>query len=365
MSGANAEKPQVREWASDALEHIGECPVCASPRRRVLYDDLGDRLFGAPGLWRLWRCTACGAAYLDPRPVPHAIGRAYPDSYYTHEDSAEALAGAAAMVRTPLAGRILAACVGVLPLLPRSTRNDASLAATRRTQDGNTASTPRLLDVGCGGGALLARMRSQGWEVEGIDIDRGALEVARAAGLPVRHATLTDLATERPLRQFDVVTLDHVLEHLYDPVGSLRAARLLLRPGGVLWLATPNLAALGHRSFGRSWMPLDPPRHLVLFSPGALQLALRSAGFAQPVAQRAARTACWVFPASEAIVNGADPLTARSRGTGRRLKALLADLSATRRPELAEELVIATGAYAAENGSDPEDRLKFHRPLSD
>jgi SAM-dependent methyltransferase len=351
MSRATVHKPQAGEWPSDELEAIGQCPVCATPQRRVLYDDLGDRLFAVPGRWRLWRCTACGAAYLDPRPAPHAIARAYPGSYYTHEDPAEALAGAAAMVRTPVAGRILVACVGILPLLPRSTRNDASLAATRRTQDPNTASTPRLLDVGCGGGALLARMRSQGWEVEGIDVDPGALKVARAAGLPVRHATLTDLAAERPLRQFDVITLDHVLEHLHDPVGSLRAARRLLRPGGVLWLATPNLAALGHRSFGRSWMSLDPPRHLVLFSPGALQLALRAAGFAEPVAQRAARTACWVFPASEAIGKGEDPLTTRARGPGLRLKGLLADLSASRRPELGEELVIAAGVCAGENGS--------------
>ncbi len=351
MNRASAETPRVRKWPSGDLEHVGECPVCASPQRRALYDDLGDRLFGAPGLWRLWRCMACEAAYLDPRPAPHAIGRAYPRTYYTHEEPVETPTSAAAVLRAPSVGRMIAACTGLLPLLPRSARNDASLASVAQTQGGNAGLAPRLLDVGCGSGALLARQRSQGWEVEGIDVDPGALRVAKAAGLPVRHATLTDLATERPLRQFDAITLDHVLEHLHDPVGSLQAARRLLRPGGVLWLATPNLAALGHRSFGRSWVHLDPPRHLVLYSPAALQLALRSAGFAEPVTQRAARTACWTFASSEAIEMGADPLTTPSERPSVRFKALLADLSASNRPELAEELVIATCPEAGEDGS--------------
>lgn len=298
---------------------------------------------------------------MDSRPWRDAIGRAYPGSYYTHGDGTPA----GTVAWRPLVSRWLAAGAGLLPLVPRSTRNDASLdaAAAAAKRRGDVAVAPRLLDVGCGGGALLARMRSRGWEVEGIDIDEAALGVARAAGVPVTSATLEELAEENPLRRFDVITLDHVLEHLHDPVASLREARRLLRPGGILWLATPNLAALGHRTFGRSWMPLDPPRHLVLFSPGALARALAAAGFARPVIQPAARSANWVFPASAAIQRGSDaPLN--SPGTlSLRLKALLADLSAHRSPELAEELVVT--ARAQPSGRQEPPTLKVPGPESD
>jgi len=323
-----------------------------------------DPLYGAPGRWCLWRCMACGAAYLDPRPAPHAIGRAYPRNYYTHNEPVETRTGAAAMARKPSVVPMIAPCIGVLPLVPRSARNDACLAAAARGRCANTGVTPRLLDVGCGSGALLARMRARGWEAEGIDIDSGALRLARAARLPVRHATLSDLGTERPLRRFDVIVLDHVLEHLHDPVASLRAARQLLRPGGVLWLATPNLTALGHRSFTRSWIHLDPPRHLVLFSPGTLRFTLRSAGFDEQVEQPTARTAYWVFARSAAIGKGtdADALSTRSGGLSLRLKALLADLMARSRPELAEEIVIAAPSRPSRSAGmapDPQHRSSF------
>ena len=61
------------------------------------------------------------------------------------------------------------------------------------------------------------------------------------------------------------MTLNHVVEHLHDPAGVLRRIAAILRPGGTLWIATPNLHALGHRRYGPDWLALDPPRHLVLF----------------------------------------------------------------------------------------------------
>jgi 2-polyprenyl-3-methyl-5-hydroxy-6-metoxy-1,4-benzoquinol methylase len=196
----------------------------------------------------------------------------------------------------------------------------------------------RILDVGCGNGEFVSRMRRFGWDGDGIDIDASAVEIGRIAGLKLKTATLADLVRETPAARFDAIALDHVLEHLYDPVESLRDARKLLNPGGFLWIATPNLSALGHRAFRRAWMPLDPPRHLVLFSPGALRTALASAGFAVQSQQPAARTACWVFALSAAPADRPNRLVARAR-LSVRLMALLADLVARGRPALAEELV--------------------------
>jgi hypothetical protein len=54
----------------------------------------------------------------------------------------------------------------------------------------------------------------------------------------------------------------------------------LLRPGGTLWIATPNLDAAGHRMFGRDWLGLDPPRHLTVFTRSGLESVVSQAGFA-------------------------------------------------------------------------------------
>jgi 2-polyprenyl-3-methyl-5-hydroxy-6-metoxy-1,4-benzoquinol methylase len=123
----------------------------------------------------------------------------------------------------------------------------------------------RLLDVGCGRGDFLDRMRRRGWAVEGLDVDSSALEQARAKhGLKVHMGPIEDLRF--PGESFDAITMNHVIEHVHDPVSLLRECLRVLKPGGRLAAVTPNLAGLGHRRFGRNWRGLEPPRHLHLFT---------------------------------------------------------------------------------------------------
>lgn len=135
----------------------------------------------------------------------------------------------------------------------------------------------RLLDVGCGAGAWLAAMQARGWEVHGVDFDPQAVAAAQAHGLPVALGSLE--AQALPSASFDAVTLNHVVEHLPDPVSTLRECHRVLRPGGQLVVSTPNGTSLGHRLLGRSWRGLEPPRHLHVFNFPALESALRQAGF--------------------------------------------------------------------------------------
>lgn len=79
--------------------------------------------------------------------------------------------------------------------------------------------------------------------------------------------------------RFDVITLNHVIEHVSDPIELLRSCYRLLKLGGQLWLQTPNIDSLGSRRYGRHWRGLEPPRHLVLFDPVSLRSALHQAGF--------------------------------------------------------------------------------------
>jgi SAM-dependent methyltransferase len=76
-----------------------------------------------------------------------------------------------------------------------------------------------------------------------------------------------------PRSSFDLVTCQHVIEHIADPQTFLRAVGAFLRPGGRLLLVTPNARSLGHRLFRDDCYSLDPPRHLVLYTvPGIRRL---------------------------------------------------------------------------------------------
>lgn len=305
----------AREWPEDGLESVAGCPICGTGLRTPLYRDLEDRVFfSAPGRWDLHRCNGCGAVLLDPRPTEAAIALAY-RSYYTHEPP-RSTEGLRALLDRLLPGGSPAAdgVVGDLAL-----------------EDGS-----RCFDVGCGDGSLLRRLRTAGLDVQGIDPDPVAVASARSSGLPVVEGTLEGATFEAG--SFDAVTLNHAVEHLHDPAETLRICRDLLRPGGRLWIATPNLDSWGHRRFGRNWLHLDPPRHLVLFTRGALSSLVRTAGFGEP-RFRLSRTATLVYPASTAIELGQKPMEfVPSRRVV--LRARLVDLAVSLRPQKAEELVL-------------------------
>jgi 2-polyprenyl-3-methyl-5-hydroxy-6-metoxy-1,4-benzoquinol methylase len=340
------------DWPLDGIERVKICPICDARSRSMLYTDLIDRVFFcAPGVWTLYRCRRCSAAYLDPRPTQKTIGLAY-TRYYTHY--VPETVQPAATPQIPLARLRLALRNGYLnrrygyklkPAISLGYLFAQLLPASRAREDRwfrhlpYTAPHPRLLDVGCGSGLFLARMRAFGWDVQGVDPDTEAVTAAQQAGLPVEQGTLESIRLLE--NHFDAVTLSHVIEHVHDPVATLRACYHVLRPGGTIWIGTPNLAAYGHSLFGQHWRGLEPPRHLVLFTPSALRLALQKAGFRIISAPQANWTAEWMFSSSAAIEQGLDPYASAQLLTSQqrwheRLSGLLTYL----RPALAEELIM-------------------------
>jgi SAM-dependent methyltransferase len=197
----------------------------------------------------------------------------------------------------------------------------------------------RLLDIGFGNGAFLELAAEIGWSAEGIDFDPAAVQAARSRGLEVRCAGVEELAGEPGA--YDVITLSHVLEHVYDPPALLRAVYRLLKPGGLFWLETPNLDSLGHARFGRNWRGLEPPRHLTLFCVDSIKLALAQAGFTKPRQRWRGLSVFNVLPASEAIRDGLDPQAA-SRGGKPPLREIVAELHEMLAPRKREFLTYIT-----------------------
>ena len=339
-----------RPWPQADLESVPHCPVCGCVERSLLYKGLTDRVFCvADGAWDLYRCAQCVSGYLDPRPTPESIGRAYA-GYYTHDAEDHPIVRRNERIRSLLHDLIngyqnhryglqrsptLPIGRWLLPLLP-SLRSAAD--AECRHLPPLPAGGGRLLDVGCGNGGFLLLARQAGWQVEGLDFDAGAVQVARARGLEVHHGGI-DVMGERSAC-YDVITLCHVIEHVHDPITTLRRLHVLLKPGGVMWLDTPNLASLGAGRYGPHWRGLETPRHLVLFTPESLRWALSKAGFHNFKQHWRGLSVFDVFAASDALNQKRSAQSASYQGRPPR-HATLAELREMMQPARREFLTLS------------------------
>jgi SAM-dependent methyltransferase len=177
-------------------------------------------------------------------------------------------------------------------------------------------------------------MQHLGWVGSGLDTDAQAIAQARAAGLTAEVGSLP--GANLPPKSFDAITLSHTIEHVHDPLATLRSCRELLKPAGRLWIATPNLAGHGHRVFKGYWRGLEPPRHLVLFTYEVLESALREAGFSHVRRKAPQMQTRALFSASADIAVKAGEVPAK----GRRALGVWSELGALLNVDMSEELIV-------------------------
>lgn len=279
------------ENASITFEPVARCPVCGNEASRVVFAEVADYLYSVPGTFRYVQCLDCSLVYQDPRPTVEDLPKCY-ENYHTHE--AELLPesfmgewrGANRWIRggvlaqkygykhlAPSKRETLAACLlDILP--PVRNRARCYLGATLPAFAGEG----RALDIGTGGGVYAATLKRLGWQMTGVEFDpTAAARTAERYGLTIRTGTLEDACF--PSGSFDFISMFHVIEHLPDPVETLRECHRVLKPGRRIMLRTPNFDSLTRREFGPFWRGVEAPRHLCLFNRGSLQRALSAAGF--------------------------------------------------------------------------------------
>lgn len=226
------------------------CVVCGNTESSHAFIGRDWQLAAVPGSFSYVRCTSCATVRAKPAPNDAELARAYPRSYHARGFQQEVLRRAGDVF-----GR-------------REARRLAELGGFRG----------RVLDVGCGEGSFLVRLRSAGWQGQlcGLEPEAGAAARARARGIGVEEGTIERFDTSET---FDLVVLRHVIEHVRDPLVVLDRIHGVLRPGGTLYLATPDEHALCARVFGRFWHGYDPPRHLWVFRPSGVHRLLAHSGF--------------------------------------------------------------------------------------
>ncbi len=213
---------------------------------------------GMRGTFQLVRCTKCGTEYLNPAPSAEVLAEAYASDYYG-EGSKKFIGPVGSAFRWIQDGRTRL----VRPFVPPD------------------ESEPVVLDVGCGNGNFLRGAKRAGYVVEGTELTAESARRASPDGdLKVHVGELSSLDLEKG--RYSLVTLWHVLEHVSEPLATLRAANRLVERKGWVFVSLPNAASWQSRACGADWFHRDPPRHLWHFSPATLSRILRRAGF-QPM----------------------------------------------------------------------------------
>jgi 2-polyprenyl-3-methyl-5-hydroxy-6-metoxy-1,4-benzoquinol methylase len=250
---------------------------------------------GHPMEWeyRLVRCSSCGMARIDPTPHWHLVSTFYDEDYGPYDASiappereARSLKYAVASLRGAQWAR------GLDRARPQTyPRVRSLLGALAEVATGKTVTyslgVPLQLDhdaaifeLGYGSGNWLLTMAYLGYRnLHGYDIAPRAQSTPRLkeAGVTTWHGIFLDASV--PEGHFDCIRLEHVFEHLLDPVAVISKCHTMLRPGGCLVLNLPSAGSYSEAISLEAHPTLELPRHLYRHTPESAQLILRRAGF--------------------------------------------------------------------------------------
>lgn len=145
-----------------------------------------------------------------------------------------------------------------------------------------------FLDIGCGEGYSLIEAADKGWNVYGVDITDHRNELAKSKNISFINSDLIN--SKLPSDFFDIVYLDSVLEHVYNPSDYLSEIRRILKKGGILYLGVPNEDSLFNdfrkiyykitgRKITEKIKPFQSPYHINGFNKKSLTFAITKAGF--------------------------------------------------------------------------------------
>jgi 2-polyprenyl-3-methyl-5-hydroxy-6-metoxy-1,4-benzoquinol methylase len=243
------------------------CNLCGSKDSKFLFE-AKDRLHGTEGTFRYVQCPECGLVYMNPQVVQEDITKLYPSDYAPHSTATK---GTAATIRS-LYNRLIK--TPVIAQLVKWITNVKIINSIYSRLDQNS----RVLDIGCGAGAFLNRVKTEkGCEVFGVDISEAAVKAAKDSfDLDIFKGTIT----EAPLAEysFDVITAWWYLEHIPDPQATAATISNLLKRNGHCIIGVPNFESFNAKTFKDKWYHLDCPRHLCIWTPSAMQRLLEQHG---------------------------------------------------------------------------------------
>lgn len=228
------------------MESITHCPICNcnvfTPFLNCIDQSVSRETF------HLVQCNACGLVVTNPRPGPKEIAAYYASpKYISHTNGTTSL----------------------FDRLYRIARSITLRQKLRLAADGIDRKT--ILDFGCGTGTFINYASDHGWLATGIEPS----ELARKQATQGKAEIKTSLS-EIDGKEFSVITLWHVLEHVHDLNHTIKTLAGRLEPKGQLIIAVPNIESPDARRYMQHWAAYDTPRHLWHFSKSTMQRLLRN-----------------------------------------------------------------------------------------
>ncbi|MBI5077297.1 class I SAM-dependent methyltransferase [Candidatus Falkowbacteria bacterium] len=228
------------------------CPVCNHEQVR-LESNCQDFEYEYPGFFSLYQCPRCGLGELEPKLMTGELLRAYPKEYHGYNYA-----------------RVKSKIFNTLQRLRLKKR-----LAFYKSLIGDNA---RILDIGCGDGHYMDYFAKRtNWHFVGVEFNSEIANVGISEGRSIYIGTFEN--ADFPDDYFDLVIMDHLLEHVSSPVELLKKAKRKLKPGGYVIGELPNIASWDFILSKKYWGGLHAPRHLYDFTPASLSLTVQQAGF--------------------------------------------------------------------------------------
>lgn len=240
------------------MKSAPNCIACTTQTELHLPKMFDDR-YGCPGLYDIYRCPNCKQAQTMPLLSPEDLPGLYGGYYPRREIDIEALVRQVGNPADPVE-------------IKRHRRNGTDNQGQYLAQPGM-----EILDYGCGAGVSLMEAKALGAEPYGIEADPNVQQVIDALQLRIHIGTLDDAPFAD--RQFDLIVLNQVLEHIPQPEELLERFQGMLKPGGKLVLGVPNADSIFARFFKRTWINWHVPYHLHHFTPRSVRLFLERCGW--------------------------------------------------------------------------------------
>lgn len=253
-----------------------ECQLCGSAGPHQI-TPVREMMFGTREVFEYFSCAGCDSLQIINVPDDQELARHYPPSYYSYDVSAQPtilrwLTTQQDRYELHTGGQPVGALLSkVLP--ERIVRGVITGNIVKMLGQLGIERDARILDVGCGGGALLDRLARVGFtNLSGAD-PFIASEGKTPLGVPLMKRYLSEVAGE-----FGLIMFNHSLEHVPDFIATLKAANEKLAVGGACLVRLPTTSSEVWNTYRADWVDIDAPRHIVIPSREGMALAAEKVG---------------------------------------------------------------------------------------
>ncbi|TQD23858.1 class I SAM-dependent methyltransferase [Methanolobus vulcani] len=229
------------------------CQICSNdiePYCDYIYDDR----YGYPKNYSLLKCKSCGHVVVAPKMTHNEIATLYTEYYPRNEMPAEM------NTKSIFASKYKIYLEGKKTLCHYSIPSKSC-----------------CLDIGCGFGESLLYLKHKKCDVYGVEADENVLKMAEKYDLDVKIGLFEP--ADYSDQKFDYVTMSQVLEHMLNPIETVKGIHDILKPGGQLIFSVPNSQSLMAKLFKRKWINWHIPYHQQHFTKDSILVLAHKCGF--------------------------------------------------------------------------------------